>query len=138
MLVIKFSLQSHSGCLTLNGPQIKSKIGDMTIDYIILFTLCFIVKIYLRMPSERHSVYTSKISNKSTWFQIQATTLVLEYPQLFCIFFAEHLKKIIIYVNHSSSKALTLYKQILLDSKTKTSIIFILNWLYYNYTYRYV
>jgi len=80
MQVIKFSLRSRSGCLTVHGPQIKSKIGNMTIDYIILFILCFIIKIYLRMPNERHPAYTNRISNRSTWFQKKATTLVLESP----------------------------------------------------------
>lgn len=132
MQVIKYSLQSLSGCLTVHGSQIKSKIGYMTIDYIILFILCFIVKIYLRTPSERHSVYTNKISNRSTWFQLQATTLVLEYPRLFCIFFAEHLKKSLFM---SMTWVVKRWPWVLLDPKTKTSIILILNWLYCSYLY---
>jgi len=79
--------------------------------------MLYCYNIYLCMLDVRHSVYTNRISNRSILFQIQAMTLVLEYPQLFCKLFAENLKKIIIYVIDSSSKALDLAQKTSFNQK---------------------
>jgi len=94
-----------------------SKLNNNHICSVYIMLYCY--NIYLCMLDVRHSVYTNRISNRSILFQIQAMTLALEYPQLFCKFFAENLKKIIIYVIDSSSKALDLAKKNLFQSKNQ-------------------
>lgn len=72
------------------------------------------------MLDVRHSVYTNRISNRSILFRIQAMTLVLEYPQLFCKFFAENLKKKTLFMSLTRAvKPLTLHKKSISIRKPK-------------------
>lgn len=81
--------------------------------------MLYCYNIYLCMLDVLHSVYTNQISNRSILFQIQVMTLVLEYPQLFCNFFAENLKKSLFMSLTRAVKPLTLHEKNLFQFKNQ-------------------
>lgn len=76
-------------------PNVIFSVGTKSNKHIMIYLAILLsdIHIYLCMPSERHSIYTDQISNKSIWFRIEVRTLVLVYLLWTCIYFAEHLQK---------------------------------------------